>query len=630
VLRSIVHLVTGHCDRVMGHLRPCHGASFTKSRSGVNHVTENCGETARANAGALVHPEPSRLSFTSWLGSSTTSRLPRAFGSCYRSYAMWRAPLRYIVALLLGIAVGRFCSQLQDNAREGNGGFSYALDSKRNVDDPKEVPRYSMGEVLDLAKPGGGLQQDAALEEALKTMRAEDFRGAASLWTTEMQGRLQRDTVRARAILDRWFELDPDSAKSFAVKACTPAQNEPFSAQVVFRQTIAESAGHSDPEWALNHLLFDRPNSPWFNPNVNLMAEVVGKDPALAKDWLQRMEKSNLRNSILAGYVRGLARSDPLAALDLAIAEKGFERVNLIPESVRAAASQGRGMALEALGKIDDLSLRRRAAFEAMQVLARETTTPPFEFLEGAIGRDNLAAMQIDSVNKFDAVEANPMAAARWAIGLPDESRSVFLNWIVKSWQRIDSKGAIEWMQQNAAISGGPEENSVKSLAAVLLAERLVANGQITEAMTALSQTTEAGMSFENVSSKIVEDNPEEAARWAASMPEGKAREIATARVAQTWVVRDPEAAAKWVEKLPSGATRNEALVGMIYGIIEIDPEGASRWAPLITDPKQRTTSIERIYSAWYRRDPAAGLEWVRNLPNVDERWRAKFLRRYR
>jgi hypothetical protein len=317
--------------------------------------------------------------------------------------------------------------------------------------------------------------------------------------------------------------------------------------------------------------------------------------------------------------------------MDLAIAEKGFERVNLIPRSALAAAAKGRGILLEAVAKIDDPGLRRSAAFSAMQELARETNTQPFQFLEDAIGRENLGMMNISSFSRHtDAVESNPVAAANWAAALPAESRNEFLNWVLDTWKHSDSKAAMEWLRQNAAASSpSGEGTSVSAFAKVLLADRLVADGKTAEAMTALAQVTEDGTNFRDVSWKLAREDPEAAARWAAALPDGKARDYTANQVAETWVVRNPAAAAQWVEKLPPGTTRNEALAGMINGIVEIDPEGASRWAALIGDPKRRAASVERVYGEWFRRDPAAAREWVRTIPDVDERWRTKFLRRH-
>lgn len=542
---------------------------------------------------------------------------------------MLRAPLRYIVALLLGIALGWIGSFWRDDLSLTKETVPAAPAAQPTIPDSATEPQRSAAQVLELAKPGGGLQRDAELADALKAMKAEDFRAAVALWTTKMQASLQGDVVRARAVLDRWFELDPESARAFAERLCKPTSTDQSLESMEFCQTIAASAARHDPEWALGHLLFDRPTPAWFNPNSQLMAEVAERNPALAKEWLQRMENTKLRNSIMTGYVIGVARNDPLAAMDLAVAEKGFERVNLIPHCVQAAASKGRGVALEALAKIDDPNLRRKAAFGAIHELANETNTQPFPFLEEAIGRENLSAMESEFTYRADAIVANPSGAANWAAGLPDESRKLFLNWILESWQRLDSKAAVEWMQQQRAGESTEEGgNSATAFANIVLANRLMAEGKTAEAIVALSPAAEEGMHLGLVAYRIAADDPEAAAHWAATMPEGKNRDEVVGEAAGTWAVRDPAAATQWIEQLPAGALRNQALAGMIERVFELDAEGASRWAPLITDPDLRITNIERIYFEWAHRDRTSAREWVRNVPNVDERWRAKFLRR--
>jgi hypothetical protein len=97
----------------------------------------------------------------------------------------------------------------------------------------------------------GRLQDDADLYDSLMRMRPEDFRNAASLWTIEIKGKLGNKDVQTAAILDRWFELDPASARKFAFESIQSALRNELSVVTSFNRIVAACAARNDPRWAL-------------------------------------------------------------------------------------------------------------------------------------------------------------------------------------------------------------------------------------------------------------------------------------------------------------------------------------------------------------------------------------------
>lgn len=538
-----------------------------------------------------------------------------------------RVTLPYAVLVLVGFGAGIWLGSPARPSGQINTGAK-AQPIKPDVEARIAIATPSLARVLELGGPGGGLRQDAELHETLKTMGADDFRNAASLWTEEAQQKLLNDEVRAGAVLDRWFEVDPASAKAFAEKACTPTRGEPISGSVRFRKTIAGSAARHDPKWALENLLHEGEFLHFINPNRPVICEVVKRDPALAKEWMTRMENSNLRESLMAGYVEGVAASDPLAALDLAIAEKGFERLNLIPTAVEAAALQGRGTVLEALAKIDDPGLRRKTAIDAMRVLARETTTDIPQFLEATIGRDHLNDISRSPFALHDFIDANPAAAAGWALGLPPKDRSELLSQVFERWSNIDPHAAKDWIENSASSSEAKTEGpALAELNRLWNATELLEAGNMQEAISMVSNLSDEVLLIGNITDKLARNDPAATGDWILSLPEGKTREMGVQTVAWRWVLKDPEAAVAWLEQLPAGKARNGAIVTAIGHVVEEYPEKASRLAALEMDPQSQAMSIKLVYSRWAVRDPEAARNWVRALRGVDERWKTKFLR---
>jgi hypothetical protein len=485
-----------------------------------------------------------------------------------------------------------------------------------------ESPTFA--HILELGQRRGNLQDDAELYEALKSMRPEDFRDAASLWTTEVQAKLASNEVQTGAILDRWFELDPPSARQFAEAVIQSSATDQQLSLIRFRRLLTASAARHDPQWAIQNLL--RFNKVYYaeNPNTSLMAEVTKRDPALAKEWLARLEVSNLRQSMIHGYVAGLAETDPVAALDAALGEKNFDQPDLIGTAIQAAARQGGNSAKIALERISDPARRREASLKAIETLTLETLIDPFQFINDTIGIDHLEAVKdrLRSSSRY-LTAAYPEATANWALQLPPKIRTDFLNSAIAAWNERDPDAALAWMLDKE----GSSESSIAEMGRLSAANRLIDQGKMDEAKAALSQATQAGSLLTSVALRIGKDDPEFAGQWISRLPESKESKDAARRFAEGWTEVAPSAAAAWVQQLPSGGTRDTALGSMIFVAAQHDPKTASRWVDLISDVKQRKYSVDTVFGYWTDRDPVAAREWVMSVPGLDERWKIKFLR---
>jgi hypothetical protein len=541
---------------------------------------------------------------------------------------MSRTALQCAVFIIVGFVVGRWLNSALHSANRISPRTAQVVSAKHVSElPPASLPR-SPARILDLSLDGGGLRRDAELYDALQAMRAEDFRDALPQWTEEIRQNVFRDAVRCGAILDRWFELDPTSAKAFVEKTCAPVPGERLSYLVRLRGTIAASAARFDPQWALEHLLREIPFPAWDNPNQAVMYEAVRQNPSLAKEWIARTENSKLHGLLMPGYVRGIAERDPLAAVDVAIAEKGFERLNLIPMAVNAAASQGKGLLLEVLEKIDDADLRRRAALGAMEVLAQETNSDPLRFFEDTIGLNHLNEINRIQFPLEALVQWNPSAAANWAAGLPLEHRSDVTGQLLERWRELDPQAARNWIEnQTAASSAKTPAPALADLARVWTASELLNAGKTQEAISALADVRTGGPMIGIVTQKLIGEDPVATAQLALTLPECQARADVAGTVAAYWTTQNPAAAAQWVQQLPAGPSRNAALSPMISAFVDQDPESAAPWVGLYTDPQTQVLNIRLVYGHWTARDPEAARKWFNSLTCVDEHWKTKFLR---
>jgi hypothetical protein len=500
----------------------------------------------------------------------------------------------------------------------------------QTVSGPLPAERPGFANILQIGQRSGNLQDDVELYDALNVMRAEDFREAVCLWTTEMQAKFGYMELQTRAILDRWFKVDPASARQFAEAALKSASEDGGESEyprTLFRQVLSASAARHDPRWAIEHLLF--PSSKTYeltNSNTTLMEEVVKRDRSLAKDWMARMENNVLRPAVVLGYVKGLAEIDPIAALDAAMAEKTFMRLSLIPIAVQVAARQGSNGAKLALERIDDPDKRRDAAFDSLEVLINETQADPFQFISDTIGLDHLD--EVRERLQFDLgelVETNPAAAANWAMQLPQEKRAEFLNGVVNIWGDRDPEAMLAWMSEKQ----GTNSPSMAETGQLFAIKQLLDRGKLDEAVASLPRMTQPSDLIIPIADRLGRENPEAASQWISGLPESEAKKEAARGVVERWTEIDPLAASTWVEQLPAGTTRDTALRSMILVLAQRDPETAGKQVELYSDLKERRRGVADVFDYWHKSDPSAAREWVKAVSGVDEHWKTNFLRRH-
>ena len=232
------------------------------------------------------------------------------------------------------------------------------------------------------------LRGDVAFGDALEAMKAEDFSEMfGQIETLMASSDFSRSGDKMQAILDRWFEISPAAAKDWAQRYFTAPTKAGAYVQARFLEWLGRSAAKADPQWALENLLLK--HEPLYaNPNGEVMEEAARRNPALAAEWMLKLDGTPMRQSVRSGYIKGLASHDPVAAMDQALAEKNQEGRRMAGSVVAEAAKQSAGLARQVLGKITDKSLHRDKMLVAVKVLANETATDPFSFIQDELGPD--------------------------------------------------------------------------------------------------------------------------------------------------------------------------------------------------------------------------------------------------
>jgi hypothetical protein len=272
---------------------------------------------------------------------------------------------------------------------------------------------------------------------------------------------------------------------------------------------------------------------------------------------------------------------------------------------------------------------------------------------------DPMAALKLWSEHGPDRVSdaffiawsrLNPVEALRWLEGLSEEerkgpTRSAILGTIA----RADPQRALDYANQLADgpdraqlvakafevfVAKSPEEAFA---AAKLLPEGLgkqaafdtvlshIANSNLEEAQRligSLPADAVSGASRE-VGSRLAKADPQDAVRWAESLPEGKSRQSAFSAIAGAWAAKDVEGAAAWLDRMTPGASKDAAIEGFAVRTAPKDPEGSAIWAATLPPGNTRAAVLKRSVGIWYRYDAAAAEQWLASTPGLTAEERA-------
>ncbi|MBC8094625.1 MAG: hypothetical protein H7Y43_02325 [Akkermansiaceae bacterium] len=92
--------------------------------------------------------------------------------------------------------------------------------------------------------------------------------------------------------------------------------------------------------------------------------------------------------------------------------------------------------------------------------------------------------------------------------------------------------------------------------------------------------------------------------------------------MAGQWARHEPEKAAQWVQSLPEGPLRNQALIGLGESWGEVDPPKAANFAAQLPAGEQRQLALKQAISNWILNDPAEASIWVNSFdpsPDFDQ-----------
>jgi len=90
-------------------------------------------------------------------------------------------------------------------------------------------------------------------------------------------------------------------------------------------------------------------------------------------------------------------------------------------------------------------------------------------------------------------------------------------------------------------------------------------------------------------------------------------------RIAWAWSQRDPQAAANWADSIPEGAARDQAIREANWSIVSADPQRAFSLASTVGDQSMRYGLVRDALKAWHQMDPDTAQQALTTITGLSE-----------
>lgn len=214
------------------------------------------------------------------------------------------------------------------------------------------------------------------------------------------------------------------------------------------------------------------------------------------------------------------------------------------------AVAWAEGLPAGELREVGFLTLALEAArVEPLKALALGLKMAPTADREG---------MMVNAATQLATQE--PDLAAQWAAGLPNSRlRDRMLSQVAAVWGERDPRAA-----------------------STMVLEQLAAGQSRNNALVGIVQ-------------RWVQVQPEAAASWAVSFPEGALRDASVDNAVRVWADHDLRGAGEWLVRLPPGRARDVGVSSYVEKLLVADPVSAESWAVAIGDSQLRQHGLEAV-----------------------------------
>ncbi|HEX8296376.1 MAG TPA: hypothetical protein VF593_08760 [Chthoniobacteraceae bacterium] len=527
---------------------------------------------------------------------------------------------RWLIPIALGFSAGAMLAP-----RGGGTSLREALQSSplRNLGTTPR--RAALGEQTDTLEERFG-QLLSPLHETSSLKRRHDLWEALAesgeSEIVQLLGRAERLPAQFRmpvtvALLERWFELNPEAASKWA--RGQPLDHYSWEVWVM-----------RSPESAMIALQEAAPAQPRTRRLLELaVATIAGPEKAARAAKLTALPASPTRDLLLSSVLNDWSTTDPGAAF-------AFSR-DTLTGALRPAALQ--------------TALRELATKDAAHA-QRELATVLSELPPGENGNPAIAAVAAALARK------DPQATLQWIGTLPEAHRgSALYTAAAAEWAKINPSAAITWHQGSGLTGGLPrvvdaamETRSAETLQWIQGMPPGPARDAFLEAAVSNRGLILAPqLSSENIRTvaALLAQLPAEAQERASARigwhgatssqfetvlplvreianPQARAAAIKAATRARGSFRRD--SANLMHEYFPDPADRDAAFRGLSASQRSSAPQAAAASAMQIADPTSRFQAMDEFVVDWLDRKPADARAWLSSTETIPREWAAAWL----
>jgi hypothetical protein len=501
--------------------------------------------------------------------------------------------------------------------------------------------------VLDSKRP---FQSAAAALVVIDRMTAEDFQhllAAPHSFPNLDALRFDLDFREAflEALVERWLAVDQEGC----IAGIQRLEGK-LDGRLPARGALAAALTDLRPELLIDAL---PPGASWeqheWGAIPSAFTKLAARDVSAARSYLAQIDDPDLRKAAEIAIARGIAESDPVAAVALAHELKSED---VLRSALTSAQRLGAGILRQVLAaNAGQLKLSRNLlelilihpnedwsgvagqaagpgmSVPALHVAKRLTPEQRQAVLESAASLPAGVRDQITELVVYHWATSEPEQAADWSLAranlaMPEAPESVRVGAAFYRWAIADERPALAWWSRLP-------ESPLRTQLGNGMAEGLASRGRVDEAEKLFRPIPGAptAQALGRIVAARAEQGPSAAAEWLQSMPPEVETAAATKSLLEKWITKDAAAAARWVETQPAGTLRDAAVQAFTAAAALRDPGAASEWVPTISDRNLRSQAAELVFASMKSTDAAAAAAWLRSVPGLDAAWADRIIR---
>ena len=174
---------------------------------------------------------------------------------------------------------------------------------------------------------------------------------------------------------------------------------------------------------------------------------------------------------------------------------------------------------------------------------------------------------------------------------------SPWLRGVANAYAQVDSRGALEWVEQ---LRGTPEYDEMAF--AVLQSATPQDLAATTRLIESIGREDYQRMGIQSLATRWTNTDPAAAANWATNLRDPSQRTAAVQAVGSTWANQNAPAAKEWVLSQPPGPVRDGMLLTLMSASARFGPPDASLLADISTD-QGRVAAVQSAAMAMAQRD---------------------------